>query len=196
CLRARARSHKSRAVRTPWERPWSRTPSRASALPQVAGRPHPVGATLVANAFARERAPTRRESSAPCGSDLGRESLRARARSTSRGPSAPCGSDLGRERLRARARSHKSRAVRTLWERPWSRTPSRASALPQVASRPRPVGVTLVANAFARERAPTSRESSAPRGSDLGRERLRASALPQVAGRPHPVGATLVANAF
>ena len=129
----------------------------------------PVGTTLVANAFARERAPTSRKSSAPCGSDLGRERLRASAlpqvasrprpvgatlvanafarerAPTSRGPSAPCGNDLGRECLRARARSHKSRVVRALWERPWS-------------------------NAFARERAPTSRESSAPRGSDLGRE--------------------------
>src|SRR5690606_9923326 len=107
---------------------------------------------------------------------------------TSRESSAPCGSDLGRERLRARARSQKSRSVRTLWERPWSRMPSRASALPQVAGRPRPVGVTLVAKVpAARPSGParTTAPSACGRSPSGGARRRvrRRPCLPRVAPR-------------
>ena len=113
----------------------------------------------------------------------------------------------------------RSRDAPPLWERPWSRTLSRASALPQAgcacgaATRhpcasdspsctsdalslwercPTPVGATLVANAFARKRAPT------------GGVRLRSRDVPPVwerrsilcKRRPIPVEASLVANAF
>src|SRR5690606_23253443 len=140
-----------------------------------------VGATSVANAFARKRAPTR-----PVLSSILRErlwvgttsvasALRAQARSHKTGPlqhpagASLCGSDLGRERLRAQARSHKTSPLQHPAGAPLGgndlgrQRPSRASALPQDRSSSASCGSDFVwerprsRTPFANKRAPTGR---------------------------------------